>query len=234
VETLFADLAHSVRILRRTPGFTVTAIAALALGIGANSAIFSVVNAVLLKPVPFPDPDRLVMFMNTTPQGEFPGASPAKFVHWRNQTDIAQDVTAFRFSVLNETSGTEPEQLRASQVSADFFRLFGASLIRGRGFTDEEDRPGGGRVAVISYGLWQRRFGGSNNVLDKTLTLGGEPYVIVGVIGRNFDISEFGPAPEVWVPFQLDPNTTDQGHYFTAARACGSVIPGRRRPAAVK
>jgi len=223
LETLFADLAHSLRLLRRTPGFTVTAIAALALGIGANSAIFSVVNAVLLKPVPFPDPDRMVVFVNTGPQGEFPGASPAKFVHWRNQTEIAQEVTAFRFSVLNETSSGEPEQLRASQVSADFFPLFGAPLIRGRGFTAEEDRPAGARVAVISYGLWQRRFGGDDKVLEKTLTLGGEPYAIVGVVGRNFDIREFGPAPEVWVPFQLDPNTTDQGHYFTAA---GRLRPG--------
>jgi predicted permease len=223
VETLFADFGHSLRILRRTPGFTVTALAALALGIGANSAIFSVVNAVLLKPVPFPEPDRLVMFVNTGPQGEFPGASPAKFVHWRNQSTIVQDVSAFRFSVVNETSGAEPEQLRASQVSADYFRLFGVQMVRGRGFTDEEDRPGGARVAVISYGLWQRRFGGDANVLDKTLTLGGEPYPIIGVIGRSFDIREFGPAPEVWMPFQLDPNTTDQGHYFMAA--------GRLQPA---
>src|ERR1043165_397451 len=162
METLLQDLNHSVRLFLRSPGFTVTAIAALALGIGANSAIFSVVNAVLLKPVPFPDPDRLIMFVNTGPQGEFPGASPAKFVHWRNQTNIVQDVTAFRFSVLNETSSGEPEQLRASQVSADFFPLFGVPMVRGRGFTEEEDRPSGPRVAVISYGLWQRRFGGGD------------------------------------------------------------------------
>jgi predicted permease len=229
VETLFADFVHSLRILRRSPGFTATAIAALALGIGANSAIFSVVNAVLLKPVPFPDPDRLVMFVNTGPQGEFPAASPAKFAHWRNQTNIVQNVTAFRFSVLNETSSAEPEQLRASQVSAEFFPLFGAPLIRGRGFTHEEDRPNGPRVAVISYGLWQRRFGGADNVLEKTLTLGGEPYSVIGVVGRSFDIREFGPAPEVWVPFQLDPNSTDQGHYFTAA---GRLRPGITLPQA--
>jgi predicted permease len=229
VETLFADLVHSLRILRRSPAFTATAIAALALGIGANSAIFSVVNAVLLKPVPFPDPDRLVIFVNTGSQGEFPGASPAKFVHWRSQTSIVDDVTAFRFSVVNETSSAEPEQLRASQVSADFFPLFGVPMIRGRGFTAEEDQPSGPRVAVISYGLWQRRFGGDDKVLEKTLTLGGEPYSVVGVVGRSFDIREFGPAPEVWVPFQLDPNTTDQGHYFTAA---GRLRPGMTLPQA--
>jgi putative ABC transport system permease protein len=223
VETLFADLAHSLRILKRTPGFTVTAIAALALGIGANSAIFSVVNAVLLKPVPFPQPDQLVMFMNTGPQGEFPGASPAKFAHWQQQSSIVQDVTAFRGNVVNETSGTEPEQLRESQVSADFFRLFGVPLIRGRVFNEAEDRPGGDRVAIISYGLWQRRFGGDANVLGKTLMLAGDPYAVIGVVGRDFDFREFGQAPELWVPFQLDPNTTDQGHYFTAA---GRLRPG--------
>jgi hypothetical protein len=125
LETLFADLAHSLRLLRRTPVFTVTVIAALAVGIGANAAIFSVVNAVLLKPVPFPDPDRLVTFVSTGPQGEFPGGSPAKFVHWRQQTEIVQDVTAYRTNVVNETSGAEPEQLRAAQVSVDYFCLFG-------------------------------------------------------------------------------------------------------------
>src|ERR1044071_3251085 len=116
METLLQDLKHSIRMFWQSKTFTATAVAALALGIGANSAIFSVVNAVLLKPVPFPDPDRLIMFATTGPQGESPGASPAKFVHWRNQTNIVQDVTAFRFSVLNETSSDEPEQLRASQV----------------------------------------------------------------------------------------------------------------------
>src|SRR5262249_45125769 len=160
-----------------------------------------------LKPVPFPDPDRLVMFTNTGPQGEFPGASPAKFAHWRQQTDVVQDVAAFRSNVVNDTSGETPEQLRAAQVSADYFRLFGAPLIRGRGFSDEEDRPSGGRVAVISYGFWQRRFGGDPAIIGKTLALSGDPFAVVGVIGPRFDVGEFGPAPEIWVPFQLDPNT---------------------------
>ena len=107
----------------------------------------------MLKPVPFPDPDRLVMFVNAGPQGEFPGASPAKFAHWRQQTEVAQDVTAFRSNVVNDTGGATPEQLRAAQVSADYIRLFGAPLIRGRSFTDQEDRPNGPHVAVA--GLWK-------------------------------------------------------------------------------
>jgi predicted permease len=217
VETFFGDLVHSLRLFRRAPGFTIAAVAALALGIGANTAIFSVVNAVLLKPVPFPDPDRLVMFMNTGPQGEFPGASPAKFAHWRQQTNVVQDVTAFRTNVVNDTGGAVPQQLQAAQVSADYFRLFGAPLVRGRGFTDQEDRPNGGRVAVVSYGLWRGRFGGDSDVIGKTIALSGEPYEVIGVVGPGFDVKEFGPAPQVWLPFQLDPNTTDQGNYFTVA-----------------
>ncbi|HVZ24227.1 MAG TPA: ABC transporter permease [Vicinamibacterales bacterium] len=223
METFLSDLAHSLRLFRRAPGFTMAAVAALALGIGANTAIFSVVDAVLLKPIPFPDPDRLVMLTNTGPQGEFPGASPAKFAHWRQETDVVQDVTAFRTNVVNDTSGGTPEQLRAAQVSADYFRLFGAPLIRGRGFTQDEDRPNGAHVVVISYGLWQRHFGGDPAVIGKTLALSGDPYAIVGVVGPGFDVAEFGPAPEVWTPFQLDPNTNDQGNYFTVA---GRLRPG--------
>jgi len=197
--------------------FTGAAIAALALGIGANTAIFSVVSAVLLRPLPYPDPQNVVTFMNTSPQGSGGGASPAKFQHWREQSTVVQNVTAFRTNVMNYTGGSVPEQLRAGQVSAEYFRLFGAPLVLGRTFSPEEDRPGGERVAVLSYGLWQRRFGGDPNVIGKAISLSGDPYVVIGVISPSFDIAEFGPPPELWVPFQLDPNTVDQGHFFQAA-----------------
>jgi len=215
--TLWQDLKHSVRAFLQSPGFLFTVIATLAVGIGANTAIFSVLNAVLLKPIPFPDPDRLVMMMNTSPEGSGPAASPAKFQHFREQTSVIQDVSAFRENVVNYTGGAFPEQLRSAQVSADYFRLFGAPVILGRAFSPDEDLPHGPQVAVISEGLWKRRFGGDRNVLGKTISLSGSPYVIVGVIAASFDISEFGPKPDVFVPFQLDPNTADQGHYFSAA-----------------
>src|ERR1700681_4395411 len=137
------DLTHSLRMFRKSPAFTLTAVAALALGIGANTAIFSVVNAVLLKPLPFPDPDRLVMFMNTSPQGSGPGASPAKFQHWREQSSVVRDVAAFRTGVVNLTGSEFPEQLQSAQVSADYFRLFGEAPILGRIFTPQEDLPHG-------------------------------------------------------------------------------------------
>src|SRR4029453_5058331 len=124
------------------------------------TAIFSVVSAVLLKPRPYPDPENVVTFLTTSPQGPGPGASPAKFQHGREQDTVVREVTAYRGNVMNYTGGAAPEQLRASQVSVDYFRLFGAPVVLGRTFSPEEDRPGGERVAVLSYGLWQRRFGG--------------------------------------------------------------------------
>ena len=141
LETFFQDLKHSLRMFRQSWGFTLAAVAALALGIGANTAIFSVVSAVLLKPVPFPEPERLVMFMTTFPQGQNSGASPAKFKHFREQTTVVQDGAAFRTGIVNYTGGALPEQLRSAQVSADYFKLFGAPVIRGRTFSAEEDRP---------------------------------------------------------------------------------------------
>jgi putative ABC transport system permease protein len=216
MDTLFQDLKHSLRTFLRSPGFTIAAIAALALGIGANTAIFSVVNAVMLKPVPFPDPDRFVYLMNTSPQGGGPGASPAKFAHWRQQTSVLQDVSAFRIGVVNYTGGGTPEQLRNGQVSADYFRLAGIPISLGRTFTREEDLPNGAHVAVLSQGLWKRRFGGDPSVIGRTMQLSGDPYVIIGVLNESPKVRVLEPNPEVWTPFQLDPNTADQGHFFQA------------------
>jgi putative ABC transport system permease protein len=173
VNTLLQDLKHSLRACVHSPGFVLTVIATLAVGIGANTAIFSVLNAVLLKPIPFPDPDRLVMMMNTSPQGSGPAASPAKFQHYREQTSVIEDVSAFRGNVVNYTGGSFPEQLQSGQVSADYFRLFGAPVILGRTFSPEEDRPHGPQGAVIGEGLWKRRFGGDPSVIGKSISLSG-------------------------------------------------------------
>jgi putative ABC transport system permease protein len=223
MEAFLRDLRHSLRMFRQSPSFTIAAVAALALGIGANTAIFSVVNAVLLKPVPFPDPDRFLMFMNTSPQGSGPAASPAKFAHYRQQTSIVQDVSAFRMGVVNYTGGGSPEQLRSGQVSADYFRLAGIPISRGRTFTADEDRPNGERVAVLSQGLWKRRFGSDPSVIGKTMTLSGDAYVIVGILNESPNVRVLEPNPDVWIPFQLDPNSSDQGHFF---QALGRLKPG--------
>ena len=165
MDTFLRDLKHALRMFVQSPAFALAAVAALTLGIGVNTAIFSVVNAVLLRPLPFPDPDRIVFFMSTSPQGSGSAASPAKFQHFREQSDVVEAVSAFNQAVINYTDGSFPEQFRFSRVSADFFRLFGASTVFGRTFNADEDRPGGDRVVVLSNGLWRTRFNGDPNIV---------------------------------------------------------------------
>jgi predicted permease len=206
----------------KNPAFTFAVLAALALGIGADTAIFSVVNAVLLKPLTYPEPDRIVQFLNTSRDGgEFPGASATKFHVWQDQTNVFQDVAAYDFSGkgLNLT-GTVPEQIHGVHVSQAFFRLFGARTILGRTFTPQEDMPHGGNLVVLSYGFWKRKFGGDPNIVGHTISLSGEPYTILGVTNQEFDSD---PVADLWLPFQFPPNSTDQAHYFTAA---GRLKPG--------
>jgi putative ABC transport system permease protein len=217
MEQLLQDFRYSLRVLRQQKAFTFAAIAALALGIGATTAVFSVVNAVLLRPFPYPDADRIVMFMNTSPNGSGPAASPAKFEHWARQTDVIQDAAAFRNVTVNYTGGDTPEQIVSGNVSQDFFKLLGARPILGRTFAAEEDRPNGPKVAVLSYGWWTHRFLSDRDIVGKTILLSGDPYQVIGVIGKDFDPSELIDAPSVWTAFQIDPNTGDQGHYFRAA-----------------
>jgi predicted permease len=223
METFLKDLKHSLRMFAQSPAFTIAAVAALTLGIGANAAIFSVVDAVLLKPVAIVDPDRVVDFINVGPRGPGgPAASPAKFAHYRRQSDFVQDVSAFNTGVMNYTGGTFPEQLPSGRVSADFFKLVGAPILLGRAFTPDEDTPHGPRVAVISRHLWETRFNADPNIAGKSISLGGEPYTIVGVL-NHFDFRDYGPTPQVWTLFQFDPNTSDQGHYF---QVLGRLKPG--------
>jgi predicted permease len=215
------DLKHAFRMLARNPGYTLAAVAALALGIGANTAIFSVINTVLLKPLTYPDPDRIVQLMNTSPNGTYAWASIPNFSNWRDQTSVLEDVAAFDQggSAMNIT-GAYPEQLRAASVTADYFRLFGARFVYGRGFTPDEDRPHAARNIVLSYALWQRRFAADPGIVGKTVDLSGEPYVIIGVTAPDYRTD---PVVDAWVAFRFDMNSTDQGHYFFVA---GRLKPG--------
>ena len=214
-ESFLKDLKQSLRMFWQNRGFTAAAVSALALGIGANTAIFSVVNAVLLRPMTFPDADRLVLIQTTSTRGNAGGAgSPAKFQHIREQTDVVRDVSAYNTGVVNYTGGSFPEQLRSGRVSRDFFALFGTPVLMGRTFNENEDRPDGERAVVLSYQTWTRRFDSDRNVLGKTISLSGVPHVVIGVLDRSVDFQELFTNPDVWIPFQLNPNTTDQGHYF--------------------
>ncbi len=218
---LWHDLKHSLRSLLKNPGFTFAAVAALALGIGTNTAIFTVVNTVLLKPLTYPDADRIVQLMLTSPQGKGVVASPTNFNNWRQQTSVLQDVSAYDFGGPGfNLTGDHPEQIHGIHVSEAYFRLFGAPVMLGRTFTQQEDSPNGGKVVVISYGLWQRKFGGNPNIVGSALSLGNEPYTIVGVLRQSFVAD---PEADIWLPFQIDPNSTNQGHFFLAA---GRLKPG--------
>src|SRR5579863_2983769 len=181
METFLKYLKHSLRMFLQSPGFTITAVAALALGIGANTAIFSIINTVLLRPLPYPDPDGLVIFTLTSPGGSGPGASATKFNIWREQNNVFQDVSAVSNGAMNLTGVDNPEQIQAARVTASMFRLFGLAIAYGRSFTEEEDRPHGGHVAVLSDEFWTRRFGRDPAVVGKTISLSGDPYQVIGI-----------------------------------------------------
>jgi putative ABC transport system permease protein len=209
------DVKHALHLFFKSPGFTIAAVSALALGIGANTAIFTVVNTVLLKPLSYPDADRIVACKSVFPNGESNVASITKFMIWREQTSVFKDVAAYDLAGPGfNITGDRPELVHGLHVSESYFRVFGAPVMMGRTFTQQEDLPNGGNVVVLSYGLWQRKFGGNPDVIGKSLPLGGEPYTIVGVLGRDFVTD---PESELWVPFQFDPNSTNQGHFFQTA-----------------
>jgi len=210
------DLRFALRSLRKMPTFTAIAVLVIAVGIGANTAVFSVINTVLLKPLSYPDPQSLVVLTNTGPQGSFPAANVPKFNIWHQQTGIFQSVAGYdqAGAGLNLTGGNDPEQLQGVHVTGDYFRLFGAPVLSGRTFTTAEDSPNGGHVAVLSYGLWKRRFGGDPNIVGTNIQLDGQPYMVVGVIGRDFVTDT--PA-DLWLPYQFDLTSRDMAHYFIVA-----------------
>jgi putative ABC transport system permease protein len=218
---LWSDVRYSLQMFVKNPGFTFAAVAALALGIGANTAIFTVVNAVLLKPLTYPDADRIVEIELSGPDGNFPGASIPEFQNYQQQTSIFQEVAAHDSAGPGfNLTGDRPQQIHGIHVTEGYFRLFGAPVMLGRTFTQQEDMPNGGKVAVLSYGLWQRRFGGNPKVIGSTLSLANESYTIVGVLGRDF-LSD--PEADIWLPFQFQPESTNHAHFF---QAVGMLKPG--------
>jgi putative ABC transport system permease protein len=230
-ENLLQDIRYAIRMLRRSPGFTATAIAALALGIGANTAIFTVVNTVLLQPLAYPRPDRLVQLELSSAEGNANVTSIPKYAIWREQTQVFQDVAAYNANGpgVNLTGGDRPEQLKGVRVSASFFPLFGASMAAGRAFSDDEDRPGGARLVVLGNGLWRRRFAADPNIVGRNIELGGEPYLVTGVLAATFTSD---PPADIYIPLQADPNSTDQAHYLrSAARMKPGVTLAQARAA---
>ncbi len=216
MDSLLQNIKFALRSLKKSPGFTAVAILTLALGIGANTAIFSVVNAVLLQPLSYPAPDRLVQLQLTGPDGTSGALSIPNFNVMSAQTQAFAAVAVFDFSGpgINLTGSDRPEQLKGIHVSSGYFQVFGAPIAMGRAFTAEEDRPAGPSVALISNGLWHSRFGADPNILGRTLELSGDPYTVIGVLGANF---QSDPKADIWLPVRPDPNSINQGHYLLGA-----------------
>jgi hypothetical protein len=204
VEFLGQDIRFSLRMLRKSPGFVVFAVLALALGLGANAAIFSVVDAVLLRPLPFRNADRLVEVWEEASHMGFPLAplAPANFADWKRRNPVFGDMAALKGDLYALTGNGTPEQVEGSPVTANLFQLLGVSPILGRDFSPEEDRPGGGRVVLISYGLWQRRFAGDTSVVGREILLSNQKYRVIGVMPRGVTFPE---KSQIWLPLALGP-----------------------------
>jgi putative ABC transport system permease protein len=224
VEALWQDVRYGARSLRRSPGFTAVAAITLALGVGANTAIFTVVNAVMLRPLPFAEPNRLVRFWESNPEKGWPtfSVSHPTFLDWRNQSRSFERMAAHTGAGFTLTSGGNPEIVRASAVTEDFLPVLGTTLSLGRNFRREEDRPGGHtEVAIVSYGFWQRRLASNPSVLGTTLTLDGRAFEIVGVLPPSF--SWIRERLDLLVPLAPDPARNRSDHRLLVI---GRLAPG--------
>src|SRR5438128_5252494 len=200
MNTLWQDLRYGARMLTRNPGFTLVAIIALTLGIGATTAIFSVVNSVLLKPLPYPESERLIFLSEWHPQIDGMSISYPNFLDWRAQNDVFESIGVYRRQSFNLTGSGEPERFIGGMVSADLFPTLRVNALRGRVFTKEEDKPDATPVVMLSYGLWQQRFGGDPNILDQQLTFNGRPHTVIGIMQPDF---QFPCRVQLWVPVGL-------------------------------
>src|ERR1039457_4094810 len=243
--TFASDVRYAVRSIRRNPGFTAVAITALALGIGANTAIFSVVNGVILQPLPFREPERMLQLSESYPDGGHNSAvSIPKYMAWRNH-EVFAATALYDQGGLNQTlgSGNPPVQLKTLHVSQDFFEVFGGVPALGRVFDRTEDLPGGPGTAVLTYRIWQSRFCGDPRIVGRTTLLKNRLLTVAGVMQKD---SEPPPPADAWLALQADPNSTNQGNYLTAAarlksgvdlsqaRAAMSVIAEQFRKANLK
>jgi putative ABC transport system permease protein len=200
---LLQDVRFGLRMIRRNPGFSAIVGLTLALGIGANGAIFSMVNAVLLRELPYAEPDELVMVWESRPrEGVYDNSvSPADFVDWRTRQRVFEDIAAYESTTLNLTGSGEPQRLRGGHVSASFFKVFGVVPARGRDFLPDEEGPGRNRVVILSHGFWQDRFGGDPAIIGSAITLNGQPYDVVGVLPASFRFPD--QTVDVWHPIDF-------------------------------
>jgi putative ABC transport system permease protein len=195
--TIWQDIKYGARMLMKNPGVTIIVIIALALGIGANSAIFSVVNAVLLRPLPYHESERLIFLNEKSAVLDEMSISYPNFTDWRNQNQTFEKMGVYNRASYNLTGSGEAERIVTGQVSADLFSVLRVNALHGRVFTNEEDKPGGTPVVVLSYGLWQRRFGGQTNIINQAITLNSKSYTVIGVMPESY---AYPSRAEMWVP----------------------------------
>ena len=228
LEVLRQDLRYGLRMLRKSPAFTSIAIITLALGIGANSAIFSVVNGVLLRPLPYSDPGRLINVFNTAPSRDLEsfGGSPPDFRALRERNQTLTSLSALSMSFFNLTGPEEPERLRAAVVSAEYFTTLGVKPAVGRAFLPNEEQWGSHHVVILSDGFWRTHLNADPNIQGKTLTLNGERYDVVGVMPSSFYTAE---APVLWAPMAFKPKDPYDSHNNYYLQLLGRLKPGVTR-----
>jgi predicted permease len=216
MRTLFADLRYGFRLLRQAPAFTAIAICALALGIGANTAIFSTLDSVVLRALPYHDPERVVMVFEDSSHIGFPHntPAPANYFDWKAQNHVFTDMAAIRYRGASITGDGTPEQLKGQAVTPNFFSVLGVAPLIGRTFSEEEDRAGA-QVVVISYGLWQRRYSGDPGVVNQPIMMNGTKYSIIGVMPRDFVFRD--RERDFWIPIHLTPaeRAARSSHFLT-------------------
>jgi hypothetical protein len=207
LEQSIQDVRYGLRMLVKNPGFTAVAVIALALGIGANTAIFSVVNAVLLRPLPYKDTDRLVVILHW---GSGPVA-PANFLDWRSQNHVFQRMGAAEYWTPNLTGTDKPEQIWAMHVTSDILPLLGVQPLFGRTFLPEEDQAGREHETILSFRIWHERFGADQKIIGRTITLDGNTYTVIGVMPREFKFAPFwATKAELWAPLPLADRAGDR------------------------
>ena len=227
IEEFTQDLRFGARTLRRNPGFAAIAVLTLGLGIGANAAIFSVVNAVLLRPLPWSDPDRAVMIWSKWTAFDKTWVASGEVVDYKKRSRALSDVAAWSDGQVNLTGDGEPERVAAANVSANLFPVLGAQPMIGRVFTGPEDVPNGPNVVVLGFGLWKRRYASDPSIVNRTILINGQSFQVLGVMPPDFVLpTDFqNPEPtQLWTPLQMDPASTDHGNH--GLYAAGRLQPG--------
>src|SRR5262245_63503998 len=197
MRTLWIEVRDGARMFLKQPCFTLIAMLTLALGVGANTAIFSVIDAVLLRPLPYAESERLALYNERSPQMDGMSISWPNYTDWRAQQRVFEEMAVFNRGDYNLTGAGEPERVQAGQVTASLFTTLRVRAALGRVFTADEDKPGGPPVVVLSYGLWQRRFAGDPQIVGKTLNFNDRAYTVIGVMPQGF---RFPSRVEMWVP----------------------------------